>query len=253
MEACRLTVCEDRGELATRAADLVLACAREAVQQRQRFTLVLAGGSTPQTTHVLLAEPDRAAAMDWSKTCILFGDERFVPPDDDRSNFGTANRALLSRVPIPPSQVFRVPTEETSAAAAASEYAARLVRFFSSGADSLLPRFDLVMLGMGEDGHTASLFPGAATLRVADAWATWSPPGALPPLVDRITLTYPLLNAARHVVFLVAGEEKAATLHDVIEGNADPQRRPAAGIRPAGGTLTWLIDRSAARLLKQRP
>ncbi len=205
----------------------------------------------PQPAYALLTEPDRAAAIDWSKTYILFGDERFVLPDDDRSNFAMANGALLSRLPILPSHVFRVPVEAGSAAEAASMYADRLAESFPAAAGGAPPQFDLVLLGLGEDGHTASLFPGAETLREADAWVAWSPPGALPPFVDRITLTYPVFNAARNVAFLVAGENKAAALQEVLDGHADPQRRPAAGIRPAHGTLTWLVDPSAARLLKQ--
>jgi 6-phosphogluconolactonase len=251
MEACRLIICQDRGELAARAADLVIQCANDALERREQFTLVLSGGSTPQPAYALLARPDRAAAIGWSKTYILFGDERFVPPDDDRSNFAMAHGTLLSRLPIPPSHVFRVPAEAGSAAEAASMYASRLARSFSSGAGGAPPRFDLVLLGLGEDGHTASLFPGAETLREDGAWVAWSPPGALPPLVDRITLTYPVFNAARHVAFLVAGENKAAALREVLDGSADPERRPAAGIRPVDGTLTWLVDRSAAKLLEQ--
>ncbi len=179
----------------------------------------------------------------------------------------------MGSVPVPESHVFPIPTDEPSAAAAAARYAAELASLCRRGilprccaetppvssagkrqdaASTNPPRFDLILLGLGEDGHTASLFPGAAALEVEDAWVTWSPPGTLPPAVDRITMTYPVLNAARHVAFLVAGEKKAAALYDVLEGQADRNRRPAAGIQPRDGTLTWFVDQDAAKLLSRR-
>jgi 6-phosphogluconolactonase len=252
MAAPSLLICEDSDALAARAADLVARCARDALRERGRFTFVLAGGSTPEKTYTLMAKPDRRAAIDWSRTHVFFGDERLVPPDDPRSNFGMARRTLLSRVHVPPSQVFAVPAHEKTAPQAAAAYARDLARFFGTGVDDPPPRFDLVLLGMGSDGHTASLFPGAPATRVDDAWVTWSPPGVLAPDVDRITLTYRVLNAARRVAFLVAGDEKAAALRDVLEGNAPREQRPAAGIRPADGTVIWLVDEKAAGLLSRR-
>jgi 6-phosphogluconolactonase len=254
MTAPRLVICGDPEALALAAADFVAECAREATQERGRFTLVLSGGSTPEGMSEILALPDRAAAIDWTKTCVFFGDERMVPPDDPRSNFGMARRRLLSRVPVPPHQVFPVPTQERTAAEAAVGYAAELARCFGADAGRRRPpRFDLVLLGLGEDGHTASLFPGAAALAVEDAWVTWSPPGTLPPPVDRVTLTYPVLNAARHVAFLAAGAKKAAALRDVLEGNTAREKCPATGIRPTDGTVTWFVDRDAAgRLTRNR-
>lgn len=253
VSAARLVICKDSEVLAAKAADFVVRCAREAVRQRGRFTLVLSGGSTPEKTYALLAQPPRRQAVAWPKTYIFFGDERFVPPDDPRSNLGVARRTLLAGVPVPPSQVFPVPTDEPTAAAAAARYATELARFFSPVVkDECPPRFDLILLGLGEDGHTASLFPGAAALGVEDAWVTWSPPGLLPPAVDRITLSYPVLNAARQVAFLVAGERKAAALHDVLEAEASRDSRPAAGVQPPDGTVTWFVDQDAAKLLSRR-
>jgi 6-phosphogluconolactonase len=190
--------------------------------------------------------------LDWERTYLFVGDERFVPPSDLRSNFGMARRSLIQRAAIAESRVFPVPTDGHSAAGAATAYWARLAEFFAMPTDSAPPRFDLILLGLGEDGHTASLFPGATTLAEERAWVTWSPPGTLPPPVDRITMTYPVLNAGRHVVFLVTGEEKAAAVRDALEGDVPRQQCPAAGVRPVDGTTTWLLDESAAKLLARR-
>ncbi len=246
MDRPNVVIFKDADRLAENAAELIVRAGREAIDQQGRFLLVLAGGSTPEKTYARLAEPQRASALDWTKTYVFFGDERLVPPDDPRSNFGMARRTLLDRVPLPGSQVFAIATVGTTAAEAAKAYAAQLARLFPGATGPSPPRFDLVLLGLGEDGHTASLFPGAAALEVQDAWVAGTPPGRLPPPVERVTLTYPVLNAARRVVFLVAGKNKAAVVRTVIEGHADRHRYPAAGIRPADGTLTWLLDEAAA-------
>jgi 6-phosphogluconolactonase len=200
----------------------------------------------------MLAQPARAADIDWSKTYLFFGDERFVPPDDVRSNFAMAKRSLLDPFPVDPSHLFPIPTRGKTPAECAAEYAAELARFFSTSTDGPPPRFDLILLGMGEDGHTASLMPGSPALEVNDAWVTWSPAGTLPREVDRITLTYPVLNAAREVLFLVTGGKKAAVVRDVLEADVPREQRPAAGVNPVDGTLTWLVDEGAAMLLAPR-
>ena len=243
-------VCETPAELAARAADLIVEIAREAIRQRGRFTWVLAGGSTPGSSYLLLAHPERAAAIAWEDVFVFLGDERMVPPDDPRSNFGMARQTLLDRVPIPAAHLFPILTEAATAPAAAAEYEARLKRFFATDESASLaggwPQFDLILLGLGEDGHTASLFPGAAALEVEYRWVTSSPPGSLPPPFDRVTLTFPVLNHARHVVFLVSGKRKAAVLREVLAGNTSRADWPAAGVRPIAGELTWLVDRAAA-------
>jgi 6-phosphogluconolactonase len=245
-------ICEDASELAAKAADLVVQAAREAVSRRGRFTIVLTGGSTPEKTYALLAQPERASAIDWANVFVFWGDERFVPVDDERSNLGTARTNLLDHVPIPSANVFPMPVQAHDAAAGAAEYARQLAEFFSVSEPRNPPRFDFIFLGLGSDGHVASLFSHAESLSVADAWVTWSKPGVLPPHVDRITLTYPVLNAGRQIVFLISGKEKAFAVHDVLEGRSPFRDRPAVGIRPSDGTLTWYVDKPAARLLKQR-
>jgi 6-phosphogluconolactonase len=244
-------VCEDAEKLAEQAAEMIREAAADSIQQRGRFTLVLAGGSTPEKTYTLLAKPDEVAKVDWGRTYLFFGDERLVPHDDPRSNFGMAQRALLAHVPVPPGQVFPIPTDKGTAAECAASYADTLSRVFQVPAGAF-PTFDLILLGLGDDGHTASLFPGRSALTVADAWVTSSLPGVLPPPVERVTMTFPVLNAARQVAFLVSGDKKAAVLQEVLEGGATLEKYPAAGVRPANGTLTWLMDRAAARLLSAR-
>ncbi len=245
-----LRVYRDADRLAAEAADHIIASAGEAVRARGRFTLALAGGSTPEKTYSLLAEPARAPRIDWSKVFLFFGDERYLPPEDSRSNFNMARRALLNRVAVPPGQVFPIPTDCKDPAESAAVYARTLATAFGVPPDGPPPRFDLVLLGLGDDGHTASLFPGAAALNEDRAWVTSSPPGVLPPPVDRVTLTFPVLNAAYEALFLVAGEKKAGPLHDVMTGKASRVQMPAAGVRPTDGALVWLVDRAAARLVR---
>jgi 6-phosphogluconolactonase len=260
--ASTLMICESPNVLALRAAESIAEIAREALAACGRFTLALCGGSTPEKTYSSLARPEQSAAIDWSKTYIFFGDERFVPHGDPNSNFRMAQKSLLLHVPIPALHVFPVPTEWSSAAKAAEAYARELSNFFQESEPGRprprqsprrvagdIPRFDLILLGLGEDGHTASLFPGSAALKVEDALVTWSLPGSLPPPVDRITFTYPLINAARNVMFLATGPQKAAILHDVLEGSAGREIYPAVGVQPHDGRLMWFIDRSAAKSL----
>jgi len=251
------------GELARRAMDLIVEQAAQAMRLRGRFTIALAGGSTPRRTYELLAAPEAAGRVDWREVFVFFGDERFVSAEDDRSNYKMAREALLGQVPIPISQVFPMTTDSPSAAQCANRYEQTLREFFQlplqgAGGDQLPlkgagglqtrsepPRIDLILLGLGDDGHTASLFPGDASLLEREHWVVGTPPGVLPPPVDRITMTYPILNAARCIAFLVSGKAKASAVRDILEGDAAPRERPAAGIRPASGSLYWLIDDDA--------
>lgn len=236
-----LEILSNAERLAHRAADRFVSFASTAIAERGRFTVALAGGSTPEPVYALLAERPRAQKIDWARVEVFWGDERCVPPDHPDSNYRTARQALLDSVPIPEKNVHRIQGELPPEEAAA---AYRLELQDHLGADG---RFDLVLLGMGPDGHTASLFPGTGAIReqehsvVAvyvekfDAW--------------RVTLTLPVINAARHVVFLVSGEEKAHALARVYA--RDPL--PAAVVKPASGRLSWLVDRDAAARLPLEP
>jgi 6-phosphogluconolactonase len=234
----------DADAIAQEAARRVLAAAEAAVAARGAFTLVLAGGSTPEKLYRLLAAPPLRDRIPWERTRVFLGDERFVPYDAPESNWGMAQRTLLDHVPLPVENLHPMPTTAGHARPeeAAQAYDATLRALFPGATP---PRFDLVLLGLGDDGHTASLFPGKPALDVADAWAAASPPGVLPPPVDRITLTFPVLNAARATLFLVAGAKKAPALRSVLSGAADIREHPAAGVRPEAGTLTFLADAAA--------
>ncbi len=206
-----------------------------------RFAVALAGGSTPRALYALLADP-RAPyreALPWARTHVFFGDERTVPPDHPESNYGTAREALLARVPIPPENVHRIRGEEDPVAAARS-YEDDLRAFFGRP-----PRFDLVLLGLGADGHTASLFPGSPALEEPRLVAAPFVPalGA-----RRITLTLPALDAASRVVFLVSGATKAPAVALILSGGPGSEALPAARVRPLDGTVLWLVDRAAAGL-----
>jgi 6-phosphogluconolactonase len=244
-----ITVCRDPDDVAARAAERIIRAAGEAVARRGRFLVALAGGSTPEKTYMRLAQPELLRQLDWSRTHIFFGDERFVPADDPRSNYAMAHRTLLHSAPVPANQVFPVATNLDSAEQAAAAYDSVLKAAFGATDQRHPPRFDLILLGLGDDGHTASLVPHAAALSVEDRWVVFTPPGTLPPPVDRITLTYPVLNAARQVLFLVSGEKKAAALREVLEGHPGREQCPAVGVHPSDGALAWLVDEAAAELL----
>jgi 6-phosphogluconolactonase len=241
------SVFQNLDTLSETAAQYVTDSARRAIAERGRFTLVLAGGSTPRRLYQLLATPAWREQIEWDRWHFFLGDERLVPPTDKDSNFGMAREALLAHVPVRAAQIHRVPTEVGAADTVAARYQDDIRDFFGLSANEW-PRFDLVLLGMGSDGHTASLFPGKPTLDETERLVVASPPGTLPPPVDRVTFTFPLLNAARAVAFLVAGEDKRPALRAVQEGVpfGDAGEAPAARVRPADGELRWFVDAAAA-------
>ncbi len=234
-----LKVYEDKQELAEAAARDFATKATEAINNSGRFTVALAGGSTPEATYKLLAR-DYAEDLDWSKVHVFFGDERTVPPDHEDSNYRMAKEALLDHVPV--GSVHRMRGESPPDEAAAS-YEDELREFF--GNDEI-PSLDLIMLGIGEDGHTASLFPETPALEVIDRWVIANPVSKLDTI--RLTLTAPVINSAGAVNFLTAGEGKAEALKEILEVSADPRKYPAKLIQPANGPV-WMVDRSAVGLL----
>ena len=232
-----LRVYEDKAALADAVARDFAERAQAAIRASGRFAVALAGGSTPKVVYETLAR-DYAGSLDWSRVHVLFGDERTVPPDHEDSNYKMAKETLLDHVPI--GSVHRM-RGELPPEAAAAEYEQELRVFFGEP-----PRFDLVMLGIGGDGHTASLFPETPALEVTDRLAVANPVPRLE--TTRLTLTAPVINAARAVVFLVAGEDKAEALREILEGDADPRAYPAKLVGP-DGDLAWMVDWEAARLL----
>jgi 6-phosphogluconolactonase len=248
----------DAEELALKGARRFARLADQYVVGCGRFTVALSGGSTPRAMFSLLAEHPFADTVPWSSIHFFWGDERCVPPDHPDSNYRMANETLLSKVPVPKQNIFRIPAEIPDPERAAAEYAAALARFFSAepGAAktgttplSALPRFDLVFLGMGPDGHTASLFPHSAALQAGDQIVVANYVEKFD--THRITLTAATINNARNVTFLAAGGDKAEVLKNVLEGSYQPDLYPSQLIRPANGTLLWMVDDAAARLLNE--
>jgi 6-phosphogluconolactonase len=238
-ELRRLTTPQD---LFQAAAEVFLGAASEAVAQRGRFVVALSGGSTPKNLYTLIAA-NASANLPWDQMFFFWGDERHVPPNDAESNYRMAKEALLSKVPIPPANIFPVPTDNPDASAVADAYEQTVQKFFGL-APGAFPRFDLILLGMGPDGHTASLFPETAALQEKSRLVVANWVEKLK--TSRITFTLPVLNAARLVAFLVSGIDKAAALREVFEGNAAGEKYPSKLVRPNEGKLIWFVDKAAA-------
>jgi 6-phosphogluconolactonase len=235
-------------ELFAAAAEEVVRTANEAVATRGRFSIALSGGSTPKSLYTLLATNARSS-LPWDRSFFFWSDERHVPPTDPESNYRMADESMLSKIPVPAGNVFRIAAENPDAAAAANAYEQALRKFFAVEAGQF-PRFDLILLGLGPDGHTASLFPGTAALQdkthlVAANWVEKLK-------TSRITFTLPLLNAARCAAFLVSGTDKAPALHAVLETDVPGEQYPSKLVQPADGSLIWLLDRAAASELATR-
>jgi len=227
--------------LSLAAVELFQEQARRSAGRSGRFVVILSGGSTPKRTYEILAAPTSRARVPWDRVHVFWGDERCVPGDDPRKNARMAREAFLEHVPVPETQIHPVVCSP-SAAAAAAGYEELLRGFFGHGP----PRCDLVLLGLGEDGHTASLFPGSPVLEERERWVRDVPGQDF----DRVTLTAPFINRAAAVVFLVAGAAKARVVREVIEGVYQPHRLPAQLIHPVRGALRWLLDRDAAAELE---
>ncbi len=240
--------------LARAAADVFAACAAQAIAERGRFCVALSGGSSPKAMHHLLA----SEKTDWARVHLFWGDERCVPPDHEYSSYRMARETLLDHIAIPAENIHRL-RGEIEPEQAAREYEAELRGFSESSIQSggagfapqskdALLRFDLIYLGMGDDGHTASIFPGSTALRETERWVVAQAHTTPPlPLVTRLTLTPVLLNAARCVAFLISGASKAARLAQVLHGPPQPEVLPAQVIRPTDGKLLWLVDDDAVK------
>ena len=238
-----IRIFETAEEVARAAADYFVETAEKSISAEGRFSVALAGGSTPRRTYQLLASEEYRNRVRWSQVHIFFGDERCVPPTHPDSNYRMAEEAMISLLPIPEPNVHRM-VGEGDAVANASLYEGELQAFFDGAP---WPRFNLVLLGMGDDGHTASLFPGTEALNEARAWvvANWVEKFK----TYRITLTAPAINHAANIVFLVAGAGKAERLLEVLRGPRNPRQLPAQLIEPVNGSLVWLVDKAAAARL----
>ncbi len=242
-----IQVAADAEELKRMAAETIVNRIAESLETKAHFTMALSGGSTPKGLYALLAtETSFRERIFWEKVHFFWGDERHVPPGHPESNYRMAYEAMLSKAPLPPMNIHRVPSEQPDANKAAEEYQQELLRFFKLEVGRL-PRLDCVLLGIGPDGHTASLFPGTKALRERERLvvANW----VQKLRTDRITMTVPVLNNAECVLFLVSGEKKAATLRDVLAGDEQTDRLPAQLIQPTHGRLLWLVDKAAASRL----
>lgn len=225
-------------DVAAVVATWIAANARKAFSDHGSFAIALSGGSTPRLLNEALAGPEWQGRMNWEWWNVYFADERACAPDDPSSNYHFAETSLLSHVPIEPARVHRMEAERPDLDEAAAEYSDLLASTLPLG-PSGAPRLDVILLGLGENGHTASLFPGTPALRVTDRWATRGLADYEP--VDRITLTYPAINAAAAVGFMVTGSAKRAALAATARGEV-----PAAGVHPDAGTLVWFLDSAAA-------
>jgi 6-phosphogluconolactonase len=242
-----IIVAADKEELSKIAAEKFIDVAATAIDEKNRFVVALSGGSTPKSVNNLLVSKDFRNRMDWNKVVFFFGDERDVPPDAEESNFRMANETLFRPLGIADENIFRWPTDLHDADKTVNEYQKSLRDFFGLKSDSEFPIFDLVLLGIGPDGHTASLFPHTRALKETAALAaknwveklqTW-----------RFTFTFPTINNATNVIFLASGNEKADALKKVIEGPQDCEELPSQCVTPRNGILVWLVDSAAASYL----
>jgi 6-phosphogluconolactonase len=238
-----IEILPDGGALALRAADLFALAAQEAAAARGRFAVALSGGETPRALYKLLARQQFSQKVPWRRVHLYWSDERCVPPDDPASNYGVARDAFIKHVPITAENVHRMRGEDAPDEAAQAYDAELRGLAVESRPRVDVPVLDLVLLGLGTDGHTASLFPHSDALAVEDSFAvaTQAPDGS-----SRLTITAPVLNAARRVWFLVTGAKKAGMVAEVIEGLRVPNAVPAQGVAPVHGTLTWFLDEAAA-------
>ncbi len=239
------TVLTNPDEVADVAAQLVVASANEAIARAGRFVIALSGGSTPRRLHERLASASWRQQIDWSKVEIFWGDERAVPPDHPDSNFRMANESLLQPLAIAAERIHRMPAERSDLDAAARDYQAEIARISGVDPTATPPPLDLILLGLGPDAHTASLFPHSPAVTEQERWVVSNPGPANKGM--RLTLTLPIINQARSVIFLVVGADKADALAKISASSGnDVERLPASGVRPTNGSIHWLVDQAAA-------
>jgi 6-phosphogluconolactonase len=245
MTAIETEIYEDADQLAAGVARQLVRIVADAIEKHGRCLIALAGGSTPKRLYQLLASEEYRSAIDWARVHVFLSDERYVPPDHDESNFRMARESLLEHVPLSTDQIHPVPTH-LDAPEAAREYESAIRNAFG-GENGTIPAFDLVLLGIGGDGHTASLFPGTQALEIDDRLVVenWVPQQDS----MRITFTIPLILAARNTILMAAGEDKCGAVQRTIEGERNLQETPCQLLRDAGGTVIFALDRSAAREL----
>lgn len=234
-----IRIFENSSELSKAAADIFIAAADEAVTKKGKFTVALTGGSSPAKLYELLSDPGNVGKVDWQKTFVFWGDERWVPIADKKSNAGMAYELLLDKVGIPKENIFPMWSATSTPEQQAAQYEQLLREHLGPSGE-----FDLILSGMGDDGHTASLFPGTEVLHEKEKWVAAY--YLEPQQMFRITLTAPLINKAKKNVVLVFGENKAQAFAEVISGNYDPERCPSQLLKPVSGELIWLADASAA-------
>lgn len=228
------------------AAEKFISLGIEAIKEKGFFSVSLAGGSTPKALYRMLSSEQFAGQIDWNKVFFFFGDERNVAPTDEESNYRMANENLFQPLKTADKNIFRWQTELKDGDAIAEKYEQSIKTYFNLY-DNELPSFDLILLGMGGDGHTASLFPFTKALNENKKIAVENPVEKL--ATTRLTLTFPAINNASNIFFLVAGEDKAETLQAVLQGDFQPDKYPSQNIKPENGYLFWLIDQAAAKML----
>lgn len=237
-----IKVFENVDELSRNAADLIVDIANRSIEKKDSFTLVLSGGSSPKIIYMLLSQPPFSERITWNKTYLFWGDERFVPENDPQNNYNMTREILLKKIPIPGDHIFPIPTSGDPKDCA-SEYEKTIYNFFNTAN----PSFDLILLGLGDNGHTASLFPYTDVLNEEKRLVKEVYVKALD--MYRITMTAPIINKAESILFIIFGREKAEAVQNIIEGKYDPQSLPAQLIKPVDGTIRWFLDKEAASKL----
>jgi 6-phosphogluconolactonase len=250
MKKYTLKILADPQQACKAAAEYFVTAAQQAIEDHGRFTVALAGGDTPRTMYQFLTRPPLRSRLDWSRVLFFWGDERPVPPDHADSNFGMAQETLLAPLHIAENQVFRIRAEQPDKIQAAQDYQNLLAQTLGTTPSGEIIGLNLVLLGLGADCHTASLFPATPALLETRRWFTANPVFKLD--CTRLTLTPMFINRADQVCFLVTGKDKAAALKEVLEGSIDTQRLPAQLVKPVSGNLVWFVDEAAASVLEKK-